>query len=188
MGVTPLSQAKIDEEMAKIQVDAGVYLPSNPDGVVVDIDKKSGRPLQSHAKVGSPCLCPFKAVRLTLGDVEPFQAPFMATFKVRKERVELAPAAEDTVIDDPEKRERSKTHFEVWQAAIFKVGDDCRQDVLALQIIAMFKNIFTDIGLTLYLFPYRVTATAPGVRLVRVSFAHDWRLTSSWILGLRFSP
>ena len=44
-------QAKIDEEMARIQVDVGVYLPSNPDGVVVDIDKKSGRPLQSHAKV-----------------------------------------------------------------------------------------------------------------------------------------
>jgi phosphatidylinositol 4-kinase A len=37
--------------MAKIEVDVGVYLPSNPDGVVVDIDKKSGRPLQSHAKV-----------------------------------------------------------------------------------------------------------------------------------------
>ena len=52
--LTPLtvcSQAKIDEEMAKIQVDVGVYLPSNPDGQVVDIDKKSGRPLQSHAKV-----------------------------------------------------------------------------------------------------------------------------------------
>lgn len=44
-------QAKIDEEMAKIQVDKGVYLPSNPDGVVVDIDRNSGRPLQSHAKV-----------------------------------------------------------------------------------------------------------------------------------------
>jgi phosphatidylinositol 4-kinase A len=37
--------------MAKIKVDIGVYLPSNPDGVVVDIDKRSGRPLQSHAKV-----------------------------------------------------------------------------------------------------------------------------------------
>lgn len=49
-------QAKIDEEMAKIKVDVGVYLPSNPDGVVVDIDKKSGRPLQSHAKVGYPSL------------------------------------------------------------------------------------------------------------------------------------
>lgn len=45
-------QAKIDEEMAKIKVEVGVYLPSNPDGIVVDIDKKSGRPLQSHAKVG----------------------------------------------------------------------------------------------------------------------------------------
>jgi len=39
--------------MAKINVDIGVYLPSNPDGIVVDIDKKSGRPLQSHAKVCS---------------------------------------------------------------------------------------------------------------------------------------
>jgi phosphatidylinositol 4-kinase len=46
-----VKKAKIDEEMAKIAVEVGVYLPSNPDGVVVDIDKKSGRPLQSHAKV-----------------------------------------------------------------------------------------------------------------------------------------
>jgi phosphatidylinositol 4-kinase len=44
-------KAKIDEEMAKIDVEVGVYLPSNPDGKVIDIDKKSGRPLQSHAKV-----------------------------------------------------------------------------------------------------------------------------------------
>ncbi len=44
-------QAKIDEEMAKIKIDEDVYLPSNPDGKVVDVDKKSGRPLQSHAKV-----------------------------------------------------------------------------------------------------------------------------------------
>ena len=32
-------------------VHVGVYLPSNPDGEVIDIDRKSGRPLQSHAKV-----------------------------------------------------------------------------------------------------------------------------------------
>ena len=52
-----LFKAKIDEEMAKIQVDVGIYLPSNPDGVIVDIDKKSGRPLQSHAKVSLITLC-----------------------------------------------------------------------------------------------------------------------------------
>lgn len=50
--------------MAKICVEVGVYLPSNPDGQVVDIDKHSGRPLQSHAKVGSSEIV--RLVRLTV--------------------------------------------------------------------------------------------------------------------------
>ncbi|KAF8798204.1 hypothetical protein BYT27DRAFT_7178838 [Phlegmacium glaucopus] len=140
----PEKKAKIDEEMAKINVDIGVYLPSNPDGIVVDIDKKSGRPLQSHAK-----------------------APFMATFKVRKERVEIN-TDPDSLLNGDGGGIETYTEYDVWQQAIFKVGDDCRQDVLALQVIAMFKNIFTSVGLTLYLFPYRVTATGPGCGVIDV--------------------
>lgn len=139
----PEKKAKIDEEMAKIRVDVGVYLPSNPEGEVVDIDKKSGRPLQSHAK-----------------------APFMATFKVRKEKV-VFNTDPDSILG-AETGTETRTTYEVWQQAMFKVGDDCRQDVLALQVIAMLKNIFNSVGLTLYLFPYRVTATAPGCGVIDV--------------------
>ncbi|KAI7897758.1 uncharacterized protein BX663DRAFT_527118 [Cokeromyces recurvatus] len=120
----PLQKKRLDEELAKIKVDVGVYLPSNPDGYVIDIDRSSGRPLQSHAK-----------------------APFMATFLIEKENL---------------------TKYSIWQEAIFKVGDDCRQDVLALQLIAVFKSIFTSIGLDLYVYPYRVVATAPGRGVIDV--------------------
>ncbi|CAK9681436.1 unnamed protein product [Candida parapsilosis] len=127
-------KAKIDEEMALIKVEPGVYLPSNPDGVLVDINRKSGKPLQSHAK-----------------------APFMATFKIKKE-----------LTDYDEHGKPQQVEIEKWQSAIFKVGDDCRQDVLALQLISMFRTIWSDAGLDLYVYPYRVTATAPGCGVIDV--------------------
>ena len=142
---------KIEEELRKVQVEVGVYLPSNPDGVVVGIDRKSGKPLQSHAK-----------------------APYMATFRIRKNKgdmegteslVENANRNEQTSVRSPAPQDRT---YDVWQSAIFKVGDDCRQDVLALQMIAAFRGIFHSVGLDVFVYPYRVTATAPGCGVIDV--------------------
>lgn len=147
---------KIEEELRKIKVEVGVYLPSNPDGVVVGIDRKSGKPLQSHAK-----------------------APYMATFRIQKTR----PRADADPRGDcnnpgahgPDQRhlvgsssDTEQEKYEVWQSAIFKVGDDCRQDVLALQMIAAFRSIFSSVGLDVWVYPYRVTSTAPGCGVIDV--------------------
>jgi phosphatidylinositol 4-kinase len=141
----PEKKQKIEEELRKIKVEVGVYLPSNPDGVVVGIDRKSGKPLQSHAK-----------------------APYMATFRIRKSKGEME--GTDEMLEETNKTVSvpQDSTIEIWQSAIFKVGDDCRQDVLALQMIAAFRGIFNDVGLDVYVFPYRVTATAPGCGVIDV--------------------
>ncbi|KAF2671218.1 phosphatidylinositol 4-kinase-like protein STT4 [Microthyrium microscopicum] len=140
----PEKKQKIEEELRKIQVEVGVYLPSNPDGVVIGIDRKSGKPLQSHAK-----------------------APYMATFRIRKEK-EVNDEADEMLIKTNGHSANIQDTYEVWQSAIFKVGDDCRQDVLALQLIAAFRGIFHSVGLDVYVNPYRVTATAPGCGVIDV--------------------
>ncbi|KAJ3226573.1 phosphatidylinositol-4- kinase [Clydaea vesicula] len=131
---------RIDEEMAKIKVDVGVYLPSNPESIVVGIDYHSGRPLQSHAKT-----------------------PFMATFQIKKATEKYTKRM--SILSQTDK---SVTKDAVWQQCIFKVGDDCRQDILALQLISIFKCIFEKAGLDMYLFPYRIVATNPGCGVIEV--------------------
>ncbi|KAI9792092.1 MAG: phosphatidylinositol-4- kinase [Peltula sp. TS41687] len=136
---------KIEEELRKIKVEVGVYLPSNPEGVIIGIDRKSGKPLQSHAK-----------------------APYMATFRVTKDLGELEGTEQMLGQVHHEGSLRRENTVEVWQSAIFKVGDDCRQDILALQLIAAFRGIFDHVGLDVYVYPYRVTATAPGCGVIDV--------------------
>ncbi|KAJ1883006.1 phosphatidylinositol-4- kinase [Coemansia sp. RSA 1722] len=314
---------KIDEEMRKIRVEPGVYLPSNPEGTVVDIDYDSGRPLQSHAK--APFMATFVISRpaedgdevqellkqsertvtpTTTGEggsdqgssirednsvfgqqlqlqqqqlpvieesrisiqidecddedqaegeiqsqsqsqgelsmplpkhhsvSDPVDAEYLSS-KLVKTKIDIQRTNSSAISDAPDligiapkqqQQQQQQPHSrssreysslgrshnisprrpsalstktpelgpadsakkaDVGQprgntakeespgrqvitrlSAIFKVGDDCRQDVLALQLIAVFKNIFTSCGLDLYLFPYRVVATAPGCGVI----------------------
>ena len=131
------------EALSRIKVQSGCYLPSNPEAMVVDIDYNSGTPMQSAAK--APYLARFRVHRCGISELETLAMNVSNN---------LAAAVEQPNIS---------LGVESWQAAIFKVGDDVRQDMLALQVITIFKNIFQQVGLDLFLFPYRVVATAPGV-------------------------
>ncbi|NIG61648.1 hypothetical protein BU61_10661 [Pontoporia blainvillei] len=95
--------------LSEVKVQPGCYLPSNPEAIVLDIDYKSGTPMQSAAK--APYLAKFKVKRCGVSELE-------------KEGLRCCSDSEDE--GSTQEADGQKIS---WQAAIFKVGDDCRQVV-----------------------------------------------------------
>jgi phosphatidylinositol 4-kinase len=149
--IRPFPKAERKQEclkaLSEVTLKPGVYLPSNPDAVVLNIDYTSGQPMQSAAK-----------------------APFLAKFQVQHfgitEMEKLNTQDESSLQNTLDTLTSSVGAASIWQGCIFKVGDDVRQDMLALQIIQLFKDIYDGLGIQLYLVPYRVVATAPGCGVI----------------------
>jgi len=100
--------------LRKIKVQLGCYLPSNAEALVLDIDPEKGIPLQSAAK-----------------------APFLARFKVARCGIsELETLAMNSNNKDRHNCPKS-LGVEMWQSAIFKVGDDVRQVMHFLVFITL---------------------------------------------------
>merc|ERR1712078_249862 len=72
---------------------------------------------------------------------------------------------------DKQRRGRASSpfgHLPGWklQSVIVKAGDDCRQELMALQLLQQFKNIFMEAGLPLYIRDYAVLVTSSDSGLI----------------------
>ena len=133
------------ERFALIEPEIGVYLPSNPECAVVGIDHASAKPMQSAEK-----------------------APFRAKFKVKKFNLEDVESINqsDSLLRQISQQSVANENNTFWQSCIFKVGDDVRQDMLALQIMTLFKEVLETADLELFFKPYKVVCTEPGCGII----------------------
>lgn len=129
--------------LKRIEVPNGIYLPTDPSYQILKVVDNSGKALQSHAKI-----------------------PFLASFYCIKQ--DLLPQIKLDSIDFVSPTQEYKKHGIEIKHLIFKAGDDCRQDMLAIQLISLFKDIFIKANLNIFLFPYQVIAVGLDTGLIEV--------------------
>ncbi|VDO94030.1 unnamed protein product [Soboliphyme baturini] len=139
----PERKAACLQALSRVKMVSDCYLPSDPQSLVTDIDYGSATPLQSAAK--APFLVRFEVKHCSIAEIED-----LGMSEKKQQNVEKK---EEPVLE--------------WQAAIFKVGDDVRQDMLALQIMELCKKIYESVELDVYFHPYQVVATAPGCGIIQ---------------------
>lgn len=169
--------------------ESRLYLPVSPSSKVLGIVPDSGTPMRSAAKC--PFLLSFLCEQLAGGPDELFAtgiAPPAQPLPSRRVLVTkiaspTAPRSNPRRLSlawpplnpSPNKELRSLavpaspaagTNNDVQKqnksSVIFKVHDDCRQDILTLQVICILRDEFERIGLPLVLVPYTIIPTRTG--------------------------
>ncbi len=124
-----------------------LFMPFCQDTIIKSVKPETAAPMQSAAK-----------------------CPILVAFDVEDRRRCTGGRAEN-VRQEPkagEHGDRGPRGISMVEAAIFKVGDDCRQDVLALQVVELVKRKFDEVGLPLPLVPYGVIPTGYECGIIQV--------------------
>ncbi|KAK2963195.1 putative Phosphatidylinositol 4-kinase stt4 [Blattamonas nauphoetae] len=125
--------------------NANIYSPTAPEKRIVSVDYSSIAVMKSHAK------CPMRV-----------------SFETETVKPQLI--SSESPFDPPETpvAQQNLTTETQRSTCIFKSGDDCRQDSLALQIIALMAEVFNDTGADVFLAPYQVIPVSGGKGIIEV--------------------
>ena len=128
-----------------------IYLPTNPDCRIVSLLPHTAGAMQSAAKC--PILVQFKCESRDVHTIA--LTPDVST-ESNGNTIQNNAAVVSTQTAAVVHSNEPATFM---KACIFKMGDDCRQDQVALQLIGFFRRILVASRIPHYLYPYRVVTT-----------------------------
>ncbi|KAG5490402.1 hypothetical protein JKF63_00522 [Porcisia hertigi] len=127
-----------------------LYLPTNPDFRITGVIPHTAGAMQSAAKC--PILVQFTCVPRAAEDT---RTPAVLAMAATDEREQAA-----------ENNHGNATPHPVVKACIFKMGDDCRQDQISLQLIGFMQRILCSVDVPSFLYPYRVVTTGQSSGII----------------------
>lgn len=159
-----------------------LYLPSEPRSRLIRAIPESASPMQSAAKV--PILVAFEVEKEGSGggnggggedgeeereDEEEEEEEVDGGDSDKLENVDAsAPISSSSAKKNKNTTTTTTNTIRTTTACIFKVGDDCRQDVLALQVIRLLQDSLKKAGVDLFLAPYGVIPTGHECGIIEV--------------------